>query len=347
MTNEHSKLRILFIEDNEDDAELAVRNLKQEGFGIDWRRVDTEVLLRTALQNLHEWRPDVILSDYSMPGFTGHAALHICQELVPEIPFIFLSGTIGEELAIESIHNGATDYVLKENMRRLSTSVSRAVSDALKRKAAIEVEKERSRLSTILEATSDFVVIANPDDSVSYLNPGARKLLGLTRECDQLSIRLLHPEDQWDFIKSEVISSHGGIWHGDVLLQAEDGNQIPVSLVVIVHRGKGGETGGEKGGEIEYFSFLARDIRERRAYEKQIQYLANFDSLTELPNRTLLADRVTQAINHAHFTNRSLALLIIDIDRFKLVNDGYGQDVGDALLKQFGNRLRGIVRSRD
>lgn len=332
-------LRLLFIEDSEDDAELALRNLSNEGFAIESRRLDNGNALQALLSDLSQWRPDVILSDYSMPGFTGDAALRLCQQLAPEIPFIFLSGTIGEELAIESIHNGATDYVLKENMRRLSTSIRRAIGDAHKRQAARAVEKERSRLIAILEATSDFVVIANPDGCLSYMNPGARKLLGRTAPLDALNLGLLHPQDQWDFIRNEVLASRGGLWHGDVLLQAEDGAQIPVSLVVIQHR--------EPDGGTEYFSFLARDIRERRAYEKQIQYLANFDSLTELPNRTLLADRVTQAINQAHWTNRSLALLIIDIDRFKLVNDGYGHDVGDALLKQFGNRLRNIVRNRD
>ncbi len=333
MSTRHSKLNVLFIEDTVDDAELAVRNLAKEGFDIKWERVDTENALRKILT---AWQPDIILSDYSMPGFSGRAALQVCQELVPEIPFIFLSGTIGEELAIESIREGATDYVLKENMRRLSTSINRAMNDSLKRKRAQELEQERTRLITILEATSDVVVIADPADSIIYLNPGARKLLGLTGEPN---IRNLHPGDQWNFIRKELLSHRRGIWQGDILLQAEDGTQIPVSLVVIAHRASGGE--------VEYYSLLARDIRERKAYERQIQHLANYDSLTDLPNRSLLADRVTQAINHCHWTSRSLALMIIDIDRFKLVNDGYGQEVGDALLKQFGGKLRGAVRSRD
>ncbi|MDY6983957.1 MAG: bifunctional diguanylate cyclase/phosphodiesterase [Pseudomonadota bacterium] len=79
----------------------------------------------------------------------------------------------------------------------------------------------------------------------------------------------------------------------------------------------------------------------------QIQHLANYDPLTDLPNRTLLADRATQAINHCHWTSRTLALMVVDIDRFKLVNDGYGRETGDALLKQFGTRLRSAVRNRD
>jgi diguanylate cyclase (GGDEF)-like protein/PAS domain S-box-containing protein len=337
MSPRHQKLNILFIEDTVDDAELAVRNLTREGFDIHWECVATESDLRAILRG--EWEPDIILSDYSMPGFSGRAALQVCQEMAPEIPFIFLSGTIGEELAIESIHEGATDYVLKENMRRLSTSVNRALNDSQRRRRAQELEKERSRLITILETTSDVVVIADPGDSITYLNPGARNLLEISGEPPDLNIRSLHPGDQWSFIRKELLAHRRGIWQGDVLLQKEDGTQIPVSLVVIAHRGHGLD--------VEYFSLLARDIRERKAYERQIQHLANYDSLTDLPNRTLLADRATQAINQSHWTSRTLALMVVDIDRFKLVNDGYGQEVGDALLKQFGARLRGTVRSRD
>jgi diguanylate cyclase (GGDEF)-like protein/PAS domain S-box-containing protein len=336
MNSRHLKLNVLFIEDTPDDAELAVRNLAKEGFDIKWERVDNEKDLRKILAG---WQPDIILSDYSMPGFSGRAALQVCQEVVPEIPFIFLSGTIGEELAIESLHEGATDYVLKENMRRLSTSVNRALNDSLKRRREHDLERERARLTTILEATSDVVIIADPGDSIIYLNPGARKLLDITGEPPELNIRNVHPGDQWNFLRKELLAHGGGIWQGDVLLQAEDGTQIPVSLVIIAHR--------DNSGEVEYYSLLGRDIRERKAYERQIQHLANYDSLTDLPNRSLLADRVTQAINHCHWTSRPLALLMIDIDRFKLVNDGYGQDTGDLLLKQFGSKLRAATRNRD
>ncbi|MGP1609395.1 MAG: response regulator, partial [Burkholderiales bacterium] len=212
MNSRYQKLNILFIEDTADDAELAVRNLSKEGFEIRWERVDNERDLRTMLKGI--WEPDIILSDYSMPGFSGRAALQICQELVPEIPFIFLSGTIGEELAIESIHEGATDYVLKENLRRLSTSVNRAINDALRRRRSHELEKERSRLITILEATTDVVVIADPSDSITYLNPGTRSLLGITGEPPELNVRNLHPADQWNFIRKELLSHRRGVWQG-------------------------------------------------------------------------------------------------------------------------------------
>lgn len=337
---ERTILNILFIEDNPEDVELAVLELGRKGFDVLWERVDTENDLRSILS---AWQPDIILSDHSMPSFNGLDALKVTRELVPDIPFIFVSGTIGEERAIDSIHRGATDYVLKDNLRRLSTSINRAVNDALVRQRAMEAERERSRLVAILEATTDIVVIADPDDRIIYLNNSAQKLLGLSREGRDLTIKDLHAGWTWDFVKNEIRPTvlREGIWQGEAVLVAEDGTEIPVSQVVISHKGQDGE------GNIEYFSVIARDIRDRKAYEKQIQYLANYDAMTDLPNRSLLADRVAQAIAYSHRTNRSIAILVLNIDRFKLVNDGYGQEVGDGLLRQFGDRLRTAVREGD
>lgn len=335
---DRNNLNILFIEDSPEDVELAVIELKREGYSVEWQRVDTEYTLRNVLAS---WLPDIILSDHSMPSFNGMAALAITRELVPDIPFIFVSGTIGEERAIESIHRGATDYVLKDNLRRLSTSINRAMNESLVRIRTVEVEKERSRLVAILEATSDLVVIANPDDTIQYLNQGARKMLNISPGRTDLTIKDLHAGWTWDFVKNELRPTviRDGIWQGEAVLVGEDGTEIPVSQVVISHK--------DRNNEVEYFSIIARDIRDRKAYEKQIQYLANYDSLTDLPNRSLLADRAAQAITYSHRTSRSIAVLVLNIDRFKLVNDGYGQDTGDALLKQFGDRLRSAVREGD
>jgi diguanylate cyclase (GGDEF)-like protein/PAS domain S-box-containing protein len=333
-----TQLNILFIEDNPDDVDLTVLELSRNGFEINWQRVDTEAHLR---QTLSDWKPDVILSDYSMPSFNGMAALEVTRALAPAVPFIFISGTIGEELAIESIRKGATDYVLKDNLRRLSTAIKRAITDSVERQRTAEVEKERSRLITMMEATSDLVAIASPDDSILYLNQGGRKLLGLTKPNSELSIQSLHAPRTWQTIRKEIqpLAVRDDLWQGDAILLAEDGTEIPVSQVMISHKGPDGE--------VEYFSYMARDIRDRKAFEKKIQYLANYDPLTGLPNRSLLADRLAQAINYCDWTYRSLALVSVNIDRFKLVNDGYGQDIGNALLKQVGERLKASLRARD
>ena len=118
-----NQLRLLFVEDSENDVELALGALRRDGLEALWQRVDSEVAMRQALAT---FMPEAILSDFSMPHFDGLSALRLAREMAPDLPFIFLSGTIGEERAIEAIRLGAIDYVLKDNMRRLGTSIKRA-----------------------------------------------------------------------------------------------------------------------------------------------------------------------------------------------------------------------------
>src|SRR6266850_760108 len=156
---DRTPVQLLFVEDSEMDAELSVRALEQGGFDVSWQRVQAEGDLKRALQSS---RPQAVLSDFSMPGFDGVQALRIAREMSPRIPFIFVSGTIGEERAIEAIRFGATDYVLKGNIRRLGTAVRRALSESAERERTRTAEDERARLVEVLEATSDYVGISDP-----------------------------------------------------------------------------------------------------------------------------------------------------------------------------------------
>ncbi len=112
---------LLILEDNPDDAELAVRELEQEGFNVEWSRVDTEEGFRKVLAE----KPDLILADYKLPSFDGRGALQIRQQIAPEIPLIIVSGTIGEDAAVQCMKSGATDYVLKERLSPLGLVVKR------------------------------------------------------------------------------------------------------------------------------------------------------------------------------------------------------------------------------
>src|SRR5712672_933810 len=128
-------LRVLLIEDSQSDAELAMWRLKQAGYVCTFRCVVNELEMRAALD---AELPDLILSDFSMPGFDGMTALAVARADAADVPFIFLSGTIGEERAIEALKCGAIDYVLKGNPMRLVPAVKRALADAeLKRKNRI------------------------------------------------------------------------------------------------------------------------------------------------------------------------------------------------------------------
>jgi PAS domain S-box-containing protein len=133
------QFRVLMVEDNASDAELIVRELKRAGVRCDTHRVETAVDYR---RELEEFRPHVILSDYSLPTFNGMEALEIAKRSYPEIPFILVSGTIGDENAVRVLQNGAIDYVLKANLPRLPPAIERAMSEIRERRARQDLQRE-------------------------------------------------------------------------------------------------------------------------------------------------------------------------------------------------------------
>ena len=122
-------LRILLVEDVPTDAELAERELRNAKISFSTTRVATEEAYLAELTN----NPDIILADFSLPGFSGSEALALAREKCPDIPFVFVSGAIGEERAIESLKQGATDYVLKQRLSRLVPAVKRALRETEER----------------------------------------------------------------------------------------------------------------------------------------------------------------------------------------------------------------------
>jgi len=128
---------ILMVEDNETDFELQLAELRRNGLTCEARRVDTEPSL---VQALVQYVPDVILCDFSMPRFGGLRALEVARLHAPQTPFVFVSGGIGEDLAVESLKHGATDYVLKSNLKRLAPAVRRALEEAQLRVARSTAE---------------------------------------------------------------------------------------------------------------------------------------------------------------------------------------------------------------
>jgi diguanylate cyclase (GGDEF)-like protein len=161
------ELRIVMVEDVESDAELAERELKRAGLAVRARRVESEEAFR---RELGEFQPHAILSDFNMPQFDGMSALRIARSTVPDVPFIFVSGTLGENYAIQALKNGATDYVLKNNLVRLPPVVERAVSESAAR-------AERRRGEQLLELEHTVVRhIADADDASDGLKAVMRSI---------------------------------------------------------------------------------------------------------------------------------------------------------------------------
>jgi signal transduction histidine kinase len=144
-------LRVLHIEDSELDHELTMAHLRRAGLAVDTRRVETAAEFRSALQ--HDW--DVVLSDFNLPGFSGLVALEILKESGQLVPFIIVSGEIGEDTAVEAMRNGASDYLLKNNLARLAPAVEHAIEANETRRARLAADRElaasRQRLSELAQ----------------------------------------------------------------------------------------------------------------------------------------------------------------------------------------------------
>ncbi len=171
-------IKVLLVEDMPFDAEFAIRDMRKGGLDIDALRVDTRIDLEVAL---NQFVPDLILSDYSLPGFGGMDALQIARQYLPDTPFIFVSGTIGEERAIEALKRGATDYVLKDNRGRLVPAIRRALSEKEERETRHRIEDElkvsEERFSSIAEATEEWIWETDAEGSYTYCNPAASTIL--------------------------------------------------------------------------------------------------------------------------------------------------------------------------
>src|SRR5687767_517090 len=516
------ELRILLVEDVEIDAELEVRELKRAGIRLAHQRVETEGAFREAIE---AFKPHLIISDFSMPQFDGMWALSLACELAPDVPFIFVSGTIGEEYAIRALKNGATDYVLKNNLVRLPASVERALQDsaerAARRKAELELEETRSRLDGIVSSLSDVVWSVSPAPyRVLYASRAIEAVLGRSLESLQVDpdawLTQIHPEDRapvertwrealaggqfeavyrivrddgavrWihnrarairddadsvarlDGIASDItdlkeqeqriarLSRIHAVLSGinSAIVRIRDRRQLfeeacriavqdggfgiawvgmvdrqtlgvvpeacagveAESLIARSHNtaradsplGQGiigralrerravysnditaeQSTGGARrqeavrrgyrslislplvvddevvgamslfakelnffdDEEIKLLTGLADDISfalEHIARQEKLNYLAYYDQLTGLPNRTLFQERVNQVLQVERESNGRAALLVIDLKRFGSVNNTYGRQTGDNLLKLVAERLENVLTSRE
>ncbi|HTD28720.1 MAG TPA: PAS domain S-box protein, partial [Xanthomonadaceae bacterium] len=174
-----TRLKVLLVEDSLPDAELVLRELRGLSQPFEHLRVANEVALRDAL---NRFGPHVVLSDFSMPGFSGQRALTIVREEMPHIPFLFVSGTIGEELAIDALRRGAMDYVLKDNLRRLVPAIERAIDAARQRAERIQIERalreSEERFRTIVESSHDWIWENELNTRITYSNGAIAHILG-------------------------------------------------------------------------------------------------------------------------------------------------------------------------
>jgi two-component system, cell cycle sensor histidine kinase and response regulator CckA len=173
------ELSVLFVEDREDDVMLVMRELRSAGFKVDYKRVETEADMRRALDD-REWH--VVISDFAMPKFSGPAALAVLKETQHDIPFIMVSGTVGEETAVAALKAGAHDFLSKHNLKRFIPALERelreARSRAERRRAEERLRESEAALDALFRASPLPIVTLDLQELVTSWNPAAERVLG-------------------------------------------------------------------------------------------------------------------------------------------------------------------------
>lgn len=196
-----SALRILLLEDLDADAELTVRELRRAGFELSVLRATGE---KEFAQALEDPRLDLILADHGLPGYDGLTALELARERRPELPFIFVSATLGEEAAIDALQRGATDYVLKQRLSRLGPAVRRAMQEVSEHRQLERAEQSlrqaHDELHQLLVHSPAVIYALGPDggDALEMISENVRAVLGVSRERVKTSAwwrDSVHPED--------------------------------------------------------------------------------------------------------------------------------------------------------
>jgi two-component system, cell cycle sensor histidine kinase and response regulator CckA len=238
-------LRVLMIEDSEDDAALLVRELRRGGYDVNHERVDTPAGMSSAL-NKEKW--DLVISDHSMPHFSGAAALKLLRQTESELPFIFVSGTMGEEAAVAALKDGAQDYVMKTNLTRLVPAVQRGLRE-------LEERRERKRLERQVQQLQKFEAIGRlaggiahdfnnaigaimgwADLALEEAEPGTRLQERLQKICAQAQRTAGLTSQLLAFARQQVlqprrIDLNGLIEEGTSLLRKVIGADVEVRLV--------------------------------------------------------------------------------------------------------------------
>ena len=270
---------VLIVEDSEDDAKLALRALRGGGFEPTYRRVQTAAELETALAE-KAW--DAVLSDFNMPGFTGMDALGIFRAAGLDIPFILISGAIGEDTAVEAMKAGASDYVMKKTLARLASALKRELIEtqmrAAHRQAQRELVESEQRLRTIIETEPECVKLVSPEGVLLEMNAAGLAML----EADSLAA--VRSRTLLDFVVPEYRAAFAAL-HKRVI-RGESG-MLEFEVIGL----KGGrrwlETHaaplGGANGEAAMLLGITRDISERKRVTEELRESeSRFRGLTAL-----------------------------------------------------------------
>jgi|GEM_PF-916863 len=259
-----SSIRVLIVEDRPADAELIIRELRQAGFEPDWQRVETEEDYLAQLAS----RPDIILADHNLPQFSAPRALALLQERGLDIPFVIITGSISEEVAVERMKQGATDYLLKDRLTRLGQAVEHALKEKLLRQEKRAAQEALLQLAAIVESSDDAIIGTALDGTIFSWNSAAKRFYGYTaEEAKGRHISLIAPPDRVDEVTQirERLTRGELVPHFETVRMRKDGEPVHVSVTVSPIK--------DAEGKIIGASAIARDLTERKRAEEVLSRL--------------------------------------------------------------------------
>ncbi|HSH72314.1 MAG TPA: EAL domain-containing protein [Methylophilaceae bacterium] len=336
--------KILILTDDCHDADIlkvALTNSIDGTFKVEWARK-----LAAGIKLIDKGGIDAIIVDSLLPDSCGIATFDQLYAVAPHIPIMMLCEKAEEELAVEAVKRGAQGYLAKGHF--VSSLVPLTMRNSIQRKMLEQAfYKEKTRAEIALNSISDAVLCTDISGKVDYLNIAAEKITGwsreeaqgkpiaeifniingTTREHDQNPVKMVLQEDEPRGLNA------------DTVLIRRDGIEVSIEdSVSPIHDWNGKLTGAV---------IVFHDVSETQAMTMKMAHLAQHDFLTNLPNRVLLNDRIAQAITLAKRENTQFAVLFLDLDNFKHINDSLGHATGDLLLQSVAKSLNDCVRGSD
>jgi diguanylate cyclase (GGDEF)-like protein/PAS domain S-box-containing protein len=340
-----SAMTLLLVEDNPGDVRLLREMLDEQDKD---NRIDLVnfISMSQAEAHLAGNTVDIILLDLGLPDAQGLEAIRRAHSAAPRIPLVVLTGLDDEILAAQSLKEGAEDYLVKGQIE--ARSLRRSLRYSIERKImeeALFAEKERALVT--LNSIGEAVVCTDIAGNISFLNLVAEKMTGwslqeaagrpMTEVFRTLDPRSAEPtETTTELAILQIRAVH---LPSSCVLIRRDELEIPIEdSIAPIHDRDGNAIGAV---------IVFRDVSVAQAMAKQMTHSAEHDFLTGLPNRMLLNDRIGQAIASARRRKKQVAVLFLDLDGFKHINDSLGHPIGDKLLQSIGKRLTSAVRGAD
>ncbi|HWC60428.1 MAG TPA: PAS domain S-box protein, partial [Verrucomicrobiae bacterium] len=287
-------VRILHLEDTYTDQLFVREMLASEQLPVEIEVVKSREAFENALRTKSF---DLIISDYSLPSFDGVSALAIARKFFPQTPFIFFSGTIGEELAVDSLRGGAVDYVLKQRPARLLPAIRRAIEDAQERARLREAEEKIREQAALLDKASDAIILCDMEPRIKFWNQGAERLYGWTsdeavgKKLPDLLFGGKAPPEIEAAIKS---LNERGEWFGELQENTKDNRTVTVQARATLIR--------DEQGQPKSLLIINTDITERKQLEEQFLRSQRLESLGALISGI------------AHDLNNALSPVMMGID---------------------------------